>query len=424
MTRLLPLPDFFAALALLVVTSSCSSSNGQNSRANNDAAAPVQLEVFSWWVEPGEAEALASLIEQHQSMFPLETVYNAATDPLVTSGGVEAKEVLLTRLAQGDPPDTFQTDAGELPTFAAGILEPLDSFYAEQGLSNALVPEAISDVTVAGHLLGVPVDIHRSNGLFYNKQVFAQNNLQPPTTIDEFLTVCAALKQAGITPLALSSEPWIMDMVFTSFALATLGPDDYVTYIINQTPVDPARFAALADLLDVVMTNYVDAQAMADPQFGWTQAADAVYAGTAGMYLHGDWAKGYWTQLGWTPNVDFGVVASPGSDGVFMYNTDSFSVPAQAKHLSAGNDWLKTIASAEGQVKFNELKGSSPVRLDIPIARLDPMAQEIYADLKQATLRVPSVGMLEIWETAVVQLAKDHDKTAFVKVLIDNPLHP
>jgi len=384
----------------------------------------VQVEVFSWWTAPGEAEALQALVDLHKTKFPSETIYNAATDPKVISGGVEAKAVLKMRIDAGNPPDAFQTNAYELTTFKSDLLEPLDDLFAAQGLSTTIAPEILHDVTVGGHVLGVPVNVHRANGLFYNKTVFKQNNLQPPTTIDEFLTVCDKLKKAGVTPLALStSQGWIMDLVFASFTLGKLGPDGYIKYYVNKTPVDPTVFQPVVDLMDQVVTDYIDVTAAADPMFGWTQAADAMKAGTSAMFMHGDWAKGYLVQqYGWTPNVDFGVVASPDSGGTFIYGSDVFSVPAGAKHLDGGKDWMTTIASPEGQVAFNELKGSSPVRLNVPTTGLDPMAVEIYGDFTNAKHRVAQVSLPAAWDTALVQLAVDHDKAAFMKVLVDNPV--
>lgn len=387
----------------------------------------VQVEVFSWWTAPGEAEALQSLVDLHTEKFPNERIYNAATDPKVISGGTEAKAVLQQRLEDDDPPDAFQTNAFELKrgfiAASPGLLEPLDDVFEAQGLLDDLAPEALRDVTVAGHYMAVPVNIHRENGLFYNKSVFADNGLEPPTTMAEFLEVCEALKEAGVTPLAIStSQGWIIDKVFVSLALGTMGPDDFVKYFVDKEPVDEAAFSPVVDVLDRVLTDYIDVEGAAADGFGWTQAADALKEGSAGMFIHGDWAKGYLMQIGATPNVDFGVVNSPDAAGVFLYGMDVFAVPAGAPHPEAAFDWVKTISSPEGQVAFNEYKGSSPVRLNVPNKGLDAMAQSIYSEFKGAEQRIPAVGLPGAWDDGFVQLAKDHDKAALLQVMLDNPI--
>lgn len=387
----------------------------------------VKVEVFSWWTAPGEAEALQSLVDLHTDQYPHERIYNAATDPKVISGGMEAKSVLRGRLENGDPPDAFQTNAFELKqgyiAASPGLLQPLDDLFEAQGLVDDLAPEALRDVTVGGHYMAVPVNIHRENGLFYNKSVFADNDLEPPTTMADFLDVCAKLKEAGVTPLAIStSQGWIIDKVFIALALGTMGPDDFVKYIVDKAPVDEAAMMPSIDVLDKVLTDYIDVEGAAVDGFGWTQAADALKDGTAGMFIHGDWAKGYLMQVGATPDVDFGVVNSPDASGVFVYGMDVFAVPAGAPHEAGAFDWVKTIASPAGQVAFNEYKGSSPVRLNVPNKGLDPMAQSIYSAFKDAKKRIPAVGLPQSWDEGFVQLAKDHDKQALLQIMIDNPI--
>ena len=55
----------------------------------------------------------------------------------------------------------------------------------------------------------MPVNIHRANVLWYNKKVFADNNLMPPKTWDEFFKVADALKAKGIVPFVIGTkEGW------------------------------------------------------------------------------------------------------------------------------------------------------------------------------------------------------------------------
>jgi len=171
----------------------------------------------------------------------------------------------------------------------------------------------------------MPNNIHRENTLFYNKALFAANNLTPPTTTAEFLATCATLKAAGITPVATSHQGWILRIMFNSLAMGSMGAKAFHDYMVGG-PRDDVAFGAAVDLMDTVLTTYVNADA-GDAEFGWTEAAAAVQAGTAAMYFHGDWAKGYFVQMGWTPGTDFGVVASPGASDMFWYGVDDFSMP-------------------------------------------------------------------------------------------------
>lgn len=46
-------------------------------------------------------------------------------------------------------------------------------------------------------------------GWFYNKDLFAQTGVEPPTTWSEFVEVCATLQEAGITPI-VSNYQWMV----------------------------------------------------------------------------------------------------------------------------------------------------------------------------------------------------------------------
>jgi len=414
-------------LALILASASLGCSSSGDDKGSSSTTEGVEVEVFSWWTAPGEAEALQSLFDLHKKKFPKARIFNAAADPSVVSGGVQAKEILQQRLQAGDPPDSFQTNAFELHrgylAERADLLTPLDDLFEQQGLSQDIVPELLDGLTVNGHVVAVPVNVHRDNSLFYNQTLFTEHGVEPPKTMAEFLSVCEKLKQAGVTPLAIStSQSWIINKVFVALALGSMGPDKFVKYFIDKAPIEEADMAPAIALLDRVLTDYIDVDAAAAEGYGWTQAADALHDGKAAMFIHGDWAKGYLTQIGWTPGVDFGVTTTPDSGGAFVYGSDVFAIPAGAKHNAQALDWLRTVTSSEGQIAFNEAKGSSPVRLSLSDKGLDPMAKATYADLKNSKTRLTGVGMPTVWDDGLVQLAKDHDQQALLKTILDNPM--
>jgi ABC-type glycerol-3-phosphate transport system substrate-binding protein len=63
-------------------------------------------------------------------------------------------------------------------------------------------------------------------GFYYNKQIFATYNLQPPQTWDEFLQLCETLVINGETPLAIAgNEPWSNYAWFEYIDLRLNGPE-------------------------------------------------------------------------------------------------------------------------------------------------------------------------------------------------------
>jgi glucose/mannose transport system substrate-binding protein len=374
------------------------------------------IELFSWWVAPGEAEALQALIDLNRTQHPNERIFNAGA-----VSGMDARALLAQRLADNNPPDLFQQNAHDLRTFLTanpGALAPLDDFFTAQGLNAAMLGEILADVTVDGHIYSMPVNIHRENTLFYNKQIFAAHNLQPPTTLAELMQVCATLKAAGVTPIATADQGWILRIMFNTLAMGSMGADAFHAYMTGG-PRDDAALSAAIDVFANVMANYVNASA-SNPNFGWTEAAGEVAAGRAAMFLHGDWAKGNYVQLGWTPGVDFGVIGAPGAADMFWYGVDLFSLPAGAPHAAQARDFLTTVGSIAGQVAFNKLKGSSPIRTDVPLAQLDPEGRVTLMDLMNARYRMLVVNH-DAWDTAMLAFAQNGDKAALFQTYVDNP---
>ncbi|MBV8353536.1 MAG: carbohydrate ABC transporter substrate-binding protein, partial [Verrucomicrobia bacterium] len=72
-------------------------------------AAENSLEVFSWWTSGGESAALSALFDVYKKQDPGVEVINATG---AGGGGSAARPVLQTRLAGGNPPDTWQSHPG------------------------------------------------------------------------------------------------------------------------------------------------------------------------------------------------------------------------------------------------------------------------------------------------------------------------
>jgi glucose/mannose transport system substrate-binding protein len=416
-TMILTTSLLLAGLGAVGCGSSASPASGTG--GTGGAGGEQVIEIFSWWIAPGEAEALQALVDVNKTQHPGDRIFNAAA-----ASGDSARALLKQRLTDHTPPDLFQQNAHDIPAFLAanpGSLQPLDDFFSAHGFDTAMLPDVINDVRVGGKIYAMPVNIHRENTLFYNKQIFADHHLAPPTTIAEFLSVCAALKSVGITPVATAYQGWILRIMFNSLAMGSMGPDAFHTFMTGGARNDAALKTAI-DVMGNVLENYVNASATGT-NFGWTDAATEVSSGRAAMFFHGDWAKGYYVQLGSTPGVDFGVVGAPGASDLFWYGVDSFSLPVGAQHVDGAKDFLTTIGSTAGQVAFNKLKGSTPVRPDVPRDQLDSEGRATLTDLQNARFRTLVVGK-DIWDAAMLDFATTRNKDALFQVYVDNPPSP
>lgn len=337
-------------LALLVVGASA-----------QDEELEGQLEIFSWWAGD-EGPALEALIALYGEMYPNVEVINAT----VTGGsGVNARAVLKTRMLGGNAPDSFQVHAGEELTgtwVVADRMEDLSSLYEEQGWYDAFPEDLIDELTVEGGIYSVPVNIHRSNVMWYIPENLSEWGIEAPATWDAFLEVCPTIQENGVVPLSVAAA-WTVNHLWESVALSVLGPDGWNG--LWDGSLDPAGpemvevWDTFGQVLDCTNVNE-DAAGLS-----WQQATDMVVNGEAAFNVMGDWAAGYLTTtLALEPGVDYGYVASPGTEGVFMWLSDSFGLPTDASNPDNTLAWLELLGSVEGQNTFNPLKGSIPARVD------------------------------------------------------------
>ena len=186
------------------------------------------LEIFSWWTGGGEAAGLDALIARFKELHPNVNIINSA---VAGGSGVNAKAVLTTRMLGGDPPDTFQVHAGaelSLLWVKAGRMEPLNDLYEANGWMDQF-PEGLLKLISddAGNIYSVPVNIHRSNVMWYVPANLESWGVTVPANFDEFVTTtCPALKEAGVVPLAIG-ENWTQSHLWESVALSVLGVDGY-----------------------------------------------------------------------------------------------------------------------------------------------------------------------------------------------------
>ena len=318
------------------------------------------VEVFSWWTGGGEAAGLEAMIEVFAEQYPDITFENAA---VAGGAGTNARAVLATRLQAGDAPDSWQGHAGQelIGTYvAADQLEPVNFLFEENGWLEVMPETLIPLISEGGNIYSVPVNIHRANVLWYNPTVLADNGLEAPTTLDDWFAAMDALQAAGMdAPLAMG-EQWTSLHLFETIMLASLGPDAYEALWDGSGDWGAAEVtAALEDFAKVLTYTNSDASALS-----WQDASQLVVDGNAAFNVMGDWAEGFFREIGFEPNSGYGWAAVPSTGGNFQFLSDSFVLPKGAPHRDAAVAWLTVAGSIEGQDAFNPVKGSIPARSD------------------------------------------------------------
>lgn len=371
---------------LLALAAGCKEEKEEATPRGTPGALSGKLEIFSWWTTGGEAAGLEALYKLYPDKCPGDVEIVNAT--VAGGAGFNARQVLTTRMLGGDPPGSFQVHMGHELTdtwVTTGNMEPLDALYEEEGWNDVLPKGVLDIVSYQGKPYSVPVNIHRANVLWYNKKVFEDNNLKPPTTFDEFFQVADTLKAAGITPLALGDNGiWASAQVMETVLLGTLGADGYNGLWTGDTDwAGPEVTKALETFKR--MLSYVNSD---HSSLTWDQANALVISGDAAMTIMGDWIEGDYKAKNFT---DFGYVPTPGTKGIYDALSDTFGLPKGAPNPDAVMCWLRLVGSKEGQEAFNPLKGSICARADCDTSLFDAYLQSAIADWKTDTI-VPSLA--------------------------------
>jgi glucose/mannose transport system substrate-binding protein len=368
----------FALVAALAVGASITTSAAEQNKT---------VEVMHWWTSGGEAKALEVLKDGLKARG-----YAWKDEPIAGGGGEAARTVLKARVASGTPPDAIQMLGFTIPEYAQeGFLANLDS-VAQQEQWDKLVPAPIQRFSkVDGHWVAAPVNIHRTNWIWANKQIFDQLHLTPPQTFDQLVADAAVIRKAGYIPLAQGGQPWQEATIFDSAVLSAGGPAFY-----TQALVDLDQKALGSKTMEKAFDQMRALRGMVDPNFpgrDWNLATAMVINGKAAMQIMGDWAKGEFVSAGKKAGTDYLCFQYPGTQGDFVFNTDQFAAfKKDGASLSAEDTFAATVMDKTVQAKFNQIKGSIPARMDVPADGFDACARKSMTDLRASLKSGSMVG--------------------------------
>lgn len=365
-----------ATAALVGLALAACSGGGSGDGGTGDGGASGggdEVEVFTWWAAGSEKAGLDALVGVFEEQHPDVEFINGA---VAGGAGSAAKDLLQSRLQAQDPPDTFQAHAGaELQDYIdAAQIEDVSSLYDEFGLTDVFPADLVDRLkSDDGAIYSIPSNIHRANVVWANPTVLEANGVDPAATyadLDAWMADLDKLQAAGVTPLSVATT-WTQVNLLETVLLADLGAEGYNGLWDGSTDWEGAEVtAALEDFEKLMSYTNTDRDGL-----DWPEATQMVIDGNAAFNVMGDWAVAAFEEQGKTLGTDFTAFPVPGTDGVFDFLADSFTLPVGAPHPDGAKAWLETVGSLEGQVAFNKAKGSIPDRTDADPAEFSEYQQ-------------------------------------------------
>lgn len=292
-------------------------------------ATPGDSEVVTLDFFQFKGEALAdfdAIIDAFEAENPdIKVVQNQVPD---------ADTAIRTLLVKNKTPDVITLNAsGNFGQLArAGVFHDFtgDPLVDEV---NPAVQEVLADLgTYNGDEINSLGFASNADAIIYNRDIFAEQGLEPPTTWDELIEVCEQLKAAGITPFyGTLSDAWTAMPAFNGIgAYAAEGGffDDLRAQGTEVGPDSPVSFQKdFGGTLEQLQELYSYAQEGYRGR-GYDDGNPAFANGESAMYLQGVWALAPILDN----NPDFNA-------GIFPYPTDD---PSDRK-LVSGVDVTVTI---------------------------------------------------------------------------------
>lgn len=354
--------------AISLTLAACGGSTGtETGGAETGGANPwegdaSQVDVMTWWEAGSEKLGLEALEKVFLEQNPDTKFVNAA---VAGGGGSQAKQKLSADLANKNAPDTFQAHAGaELTDYIdADQIVDISGLYDELGLKSAFPQTLIDRLTVDGSIYSIPSNVHRANVVWANPTVLKEAGIdtaKPPADIDAWIADMEKIKAAGKTPITVGMA-WTQVHLLETILIADLGADGYNGLFDGSTKWDSAEVKKALGHFEKIM-SFTDKSLHSED---WEPAMNPVIEGKAAYNVMGDWAVAAFDSQQKKAGTDYIYFPVPGTDGIFDFLADSFTLPKDATHPGGTKAWLSTISSKEGQIAFNKVKGSIPARSDL-----------------------------------------------------------
>jgi raffinose/stachyose/melibiose transport system substrate-binding protein len=347
------------AAALLAGCAGNGGTENGGSAASDDGVSGAKAVTLKMFIaQPRFKEQYDQYIEQFKTKMKTEKNIDLTVQVEMPTAET-APQILKTRLASNDAPDIFSLHAiNEIPSFyKAGYLEDLSG----QPFAGKLLESVKSSVTIDGKVVAVPLET-LSWGYLYNKTIFAEHGLTPPSTLSEMKAAVEKLKAASITPFLLSySESWIPQLVLPLAVGGMVNTEN--TDFIQRMNKDEGSFnemKAMFDIFDLINANGTE-KAL---EVGGDDGAAAFAQGKAAMWLQGPWYAD--TILKSNPDLDFGVAALPINDNpdatmINLSTSTSLAVSPESKNKEIAIDFINYVLDDNDSNAFYQALKFNPI---------------------------------------------------------------
>jgi alpha-glucoside transport system substrate-binding protein len=309
-----------------------------------------------------------------------EQVLNAFQDKTgatakFTSTGDDIATVLGTRLQGGKPPDVaILPQPGLLKQYAdEGRLQQLDNVVGPV-MDQNFAPVWQDFATVDGKLFGAYWKASNKSTFWFNKHVFDDAGVQPPTNYPGLLQTAQTVSDSGVTPFAMcGASGWTLTDWFENIYLRSAGPDKYdqlTTHDVKWT--DPSVIEGLKLFQQVISKqDFIVGGTTGALQTDFPTCVDQVYSDPpkGGMVYEADFVA---AEITGATSAKLGTDADffnfPSVNGSPTAVVSGGDVAVLFKDSEAGKELIKFLVTPEAGEIWAKLGGYTSPNKNIPLS--------------------------------------------------------
>jgi raffinose/stachyose/melibiose transport system substrate-binding protein len=340
-------------------------------------------------------------------------------------GQTELDQKLTLLSAANDLPSMFEgpnSPAQQGQMGKDGLALDIQTATTKLGVFNDLKPQAVKILDkLEGGLYAIPNELD-IEGFWYNKKIFAEYKIQPPTTWAQMVSDAAALSAKGVTPFAASGQQgWPLTRLISAYLYRDLGPDAMLNVAEGKAKLtDPEYVKAAQAVADLGAKGYFG---KGFATMDYSTAEQVFLQGKAAMFYMGSWVLADYAN----PSLDaigannIGFFRIPVvSGGVGLINQtptlcgDPIMFSAKA-YTPAEAPWLKFVAQNMGTVALEQ--GGITGFVSSPSVKSTPLINLVLQQIAQT-------GTPILWFEALFNAKATSVSQLNAARLIDGSLSP
>lgn len=333
--------------------------------------------------EPQDSWIVQKLVNEYSKQFniPIKLTYfedEEAMVQLVANNGRSGNEV----------PDIACVYSSEILRDMSDVLYPLKSYITDEEKEHIMFWETVTDngraIEESNEVFGYPIGGTEVTFIAYNKSLFKKAGLNveenPPTTFDEFESICQTLLQNGILPIVASDDGWneLYVQLFAKEWMQFVDDPTIISEAKGELPFSNDKH--LLESLKTMATYY--SKGYINQDYATNEDATTLFAnGEAAMFSCSNYDINLYADI---MGDDFGALWVPDYSGDVVRDAicfggcnQCFSVTKDSKNKDEAISLIQWISNKENNIRMVQKFGCFPNRNDISLDEYDNSPSEV-----------------------------------------------